>query len=201
MTTQDSSDRPGLRLLLEMGPLVVFFVSNAKLGIFAATGIFMVTVVAALAGSWFLERRLPVMPVVTAVFVLIFGGLTLWLQNDLFIKLKPTIVNAMFGTALLVGLALKRSLLKVVLGTSLELTEEGWRQLTLRWGLFFYFLAGLNEFVWRTFETDTWVTFKVFGVMPISIVFFLLQMPLINRHAIAEEAEATPTPGSDRPVE
>jgi len=179
-----------------MGPLVVFFVSNAKLGIFPATGIFMVAVLAALAGSWFLERRLPVMPVVTAVFVLVFGGLTLWLQDELFIKLKPTIVNVMFGTALLVGLALGRSFLKVVLDSSLAMTEQGWRQLTLRWALFFYFLAVLNEVVWRNFETDTWVTFKVFGVMPLSIVFFLVQMPLINRHALTEE----PAP-SDGPVE
>jgi intracellular septation protein len=134
--------------------------------------------------SWLLTRHIPVMPLVTTVAVLIFGGLTFYFDNELFLKLKPTIVNAIFGTVLLGGLFFNKPLLPIVLDTVLQLTETGWRILTLRWGLFFYLLAGLNELVWRTQSTDFWVTFKVFGTMPITIVFALAQMPLILKYEI-----------------
>jgi len=179
---------PSLKLVLEMGPLVLFFLSNYKFGLYTATGVLMASVVIALAVSWLMTRHVPVMPLVTAVAVVIFGSLTLILQDDLFIKLKPTIVNTIFGTILLVALAFGRPLLPVVLDSVLQLTEEGWKKLTLRWGLFFYVLAALNEIVWRTQTTDFWVTFKAFGTMPITIVFALAQVPLILRHELKGEA-------------
>ncbi len=181
---------PLVKLIVEAGPLVVFFVANAKFGIFIATGAFMVAITASLAVAWVLERRLPVLPLVTAAFVLVFGGLTLYLQDELFIKLKPTIVNALFATILLGGLAFGRSLLQPVFGPVFKLTDTGWRQLTLRWALFFVVLALLNEFVWRNFSTDAWVSFKVFGIMPLTILFSVVQLPLINRHTVQEAPAA-----------
>lgn len=177
---------PLLKLALELGPLVVFFIANARAGIFVATGIFIAAVLAALAVSYWLTRHLPVMPVVSAVVVTIFGGLTLLFQDELFIKLKPTIVNTLFGLALFGGLLFGKSLLGYVFDSVFQLDAEGWRKLTIRWGLFFFVLAGLNEVVWRFFSTDTWVSFKVFGVMPLTIVFALAQLPLMQRHALPE---------------
>lgn len=181
---------PGLKLALEMGPLVLFFLANAKFGIFIATGVLMAGVVAALAVSWFMTRHVPIMPLVTAVAVLFFGALTFIFQDEIFIKMKPTIVNAIFGSALLIGLAMGKPLLPIVLDSMMRLTEVGWRILTLRWGIFFFLLAGLNELVWRTQTTDFWVSFKVFGTMPITIVFALAQIPLIMKHEIKEEGGA-----------
>ena len=178
---------PGLKLALELGPLVLFFLANAKFGIFIATGVLMVGVVAALAVSWFMTRHVPIMPLVTAVAVLFFGALTFIFQDEIFIKMKPTIVNAIFGSALLIGLAMGKPLLPIVLDSMMRLTEVGWRILTLRWGIFFFLLAGLNELVWRTQTTDFWVNFKVFGTMPITIVFALSQIPLMMKYEIKDE--------------
>ncbi len=180
-----------LKLLIEMGPLVVFFVMNSRTDIFTATAAFMVAIVIALPASWFLMKRLPTMPLVTAVFVLVFGGLTLYLNDEIFIKLKPTIVNVMFGAILLGGLAFGRSFLKIVFADVFRLTEEGWRHLTFRWGLFFFLLAVLNEIVWRNFSTDDWVNFKVFGIAPLTMVFGMMQMGLLTRF------EAKPGDGKD----
>lgn len=189
-----------LRLAVEAGPLLVFFVVNgrgglpelhalfgiagthAQQGIFDATAAFMVATLAALGTGYMAERRLPLLPLVSGFFVLVFGGLTLALADELFIKLKPTIVNGLFATALLGGLAFGRPLLKPLLGAAFELDDAGWRILTLRWGLFFIVLAGLNEVVWRLFETETWIAFKLFGVLPLTIVFALAQTPLLLRH-------------------
>ena len=176
----------GLKLVLEMGPLVVFFLTNAKFGIFPATAALMASMVVTLALSWILTRHIPVMPLVTAGAVLIFRALTLVFQDELFIKMKPTIVNSLFGIVLLGGLAMNKPLLPIVLDSVLKLTETGWRILTLRWGLFFFLLAGLNELVWRTQSTDFWITFKVFGTMPITIAFALAQIPLILKHEIKD---------------
>jgi len=181
---------PGLKLAIEAGPLVVFFVGNAKFGIFAATAAFMVAITASLVASWILERRLPPMALFTAVFVLVFGGLTLVLADELFIKLKPTIVNSLFATMLAGGLAMRKLLLKVALGSSFRLEDEGWRRLTVRWIGFFAFLAVLNEVVWRNFSTDTWVSFKVFGIMPLTIVFSATLLPLIRQYQLPDEDEA-----------
>jgi len=179
---------PILKLAFDLGPLVLFFFANSRYGIFAATAAFMVAVVAALAASYVLTRQLPIMPVVTAIIVLVFGGLTLILHNDLFIKIKPTILYALFGAVLIGGLFFGKSLLGVVFDSLFHLTEEGWRKLTLRWAIFFFALAVLNEIVWRTVSTDTWVDFKVFGVVPLTFAFGALQFPLLKKYA-AEPAE------------
>ena len=182
---------PGLKLVLELGPLVAFFITNWKFGIFPATAVLMVCVIVTLAISWVMTRHLPIMPVVTAVAVVFFGALTFLFHDELFIKLKPTIVNSIFGAVLLGGLAMGKPLLPVVLDSVLRLDEEGWRKLTLRWGVFFFVLAALNEIVWRTQTTDFWVSFKAFGVMPITIAFALLQTPLLLRHEVKDD-EQTP---------
>ena len=183
------------KLVLELGPLGVFFAVNAVFGkshgLYPATAALMVATLVALAVSWKIMHRLPIMPVVSGVVVLVFGTLTLVLQDELFIKLKPTIVNSLFGTVLIGGLAFGRSLLGVVFDSVFDLDAEGWRKLTLRWGLFFFVLAGLNEIVWRGFSTDTWVTFKVFGIMPLTFLFALSQVPLSQRHSVEAEGEAS----------
>ena len=195
---------PFLKMVLELGPLVVFFFANsrgewlaaqfpflAELGgpIFIATGLFMAATALALIVSWLLTRTLPMMPLISGVVVFVFGALTLWLQNDTFIKMKPTIVNTLFGAILLGGLLFGKSLLGYVFHAAFKLTDEGWRKLTLRWGLFFILLAVMNEVVWRNFSTDFWVAFKVWGTMPITILFTLSQMPLIMRHSIEQPEE------------
>jgi intracellular septation protein len=176
-----------LKLLVEVGPLAVFFLTNAKAGIYWGTGTFMVATVISLVVSRVLFGRIPVMPLVSGVCVMVFGGLTLWLQDDHFIKIKPTIVNALFAAALFAGLLAGQSLLRIVFGEVFRLTEEGWRKLTLRWACFFVCLAVLNEIVWRTVSTDTWVTFKVFAVMPLTMAFALAQIGLLRHHELPSE--------------
>jgi intracellular septation protein len=175
---------PILKLVLDIGPLILFFAANARFGIFAATAGFMVAVLIALAVSYALTRHIEVMPIVTAIIVLIFGGLTLVLHDELFIKLKPTIIYLLFGGTLLGGLALGKPLLGMVFDQMFHLTDEGWRKLTWRWVLFFFALAVLNEIVWRTQTTDFWVSFKLFGVVPLTFLFGALQMPLINKYSV-----------------
>jgi len=184
-----SGPSPLARLAIELGPLLVFFVLNSRKDLYWATGGFMVAILLSLAASWRLERRLPVMPVFTAAFVLVFGGLTLALRDETFIKVKPTIVNGLFALILGVGLLRGRALLSVVFGDALELTEAGWRTLTARWAVFFVLLAALNEVVWRTCETDTWVAFKTFGIAPLTLVFMIAQAPLLQRHQLASPAK------------
>jgi intracellular septation protein len=179
---------PLLKLALDLGPLVLFFFANARYGIFVATATFMVAVLAALAVSYLLTRSLPIMPVVTAIVVLVFGGLTLFLHNDVFIKIKPTIIYALFGAVLLGGLFFGKSFLGVVFDSLFHLTDEGWRKLTLRWAIFFFVLAVLNEIVWRNTSTNVWVDFKVFGFLPLTFVFGALQYPLLKKYAV-EPAE------------
>ena len=194
---------PVLKLVLELGPLMVFFFANtrgewlakkfpalAELGgpIFIATGLFMAATAIALLASWILMRTLPIMPLVSGIVVFVFGALTLYLQDDEFIKMKPTIVNTLFGVILLGGLAFGKSLLGYVFDSAFHLDAAGWKKLTLRWGLFFLFLAVLNEVVWRNFSTDFWVAFKVWATMPITILFTISQMPLIMRHSLDDHA-------------
>ncbi|RWF34546.1 MAG: septation protein A, partial [Mesorhizobium sp.] len=157
--------------------------------IFVATGLFMAATAIALMASWLLTRTLPIMPLVSGVVVFVFGALTLYLQDDIFIKMKPTIVNTLFGGVLLGGLFFGKSLLGYVFDSAFSLDTEGWRKLTFRWGLFFLFLAIVNEVVWRNFSTDAWVTFKVWGIMPITLLFTFSQMPLIMRHSLEEKAK------------
>jgi intracellular septation protein len=183
---------PLLKLVLDLGPLIVFFAANARFGIFVATAIFMVAILAALAVGYALIRHLPIMPLVTAVIVLVFGGLTLILHDELFIKLKPTIIYVLFGSILLGGLAFNKLLLGVVFDSMFHLTAEGWRKLTVRWVIFFFALAVLNEIVWRTQSTDFWVSFKLFGVVPLTFLFGALQYPLLTKYAASEQAAPDP---------
>jgi len=179
---------PFLKLAFDLGPLLLFLFTNSRYGIFVATATFMVAVLAALAASYVLTRSLPIIPVVTAVIVVVFGGLTLVLHNDLFIKLKPTILYALFGAMLLGGLYFGKSFLGIVFDSLFHLTEEGWRKLTWRWALFFFALAVLNEIVWRNTSTNVWVDFKVFGFLPLTFIFGALQYPLLKKYAV-EPAE------------
>jgi intracellular septation protein len=184
MEKTDNTLPTWVRILVEWGPLITFFIANAKGGIFWGTGIFMAATAIALAVSWTFTGKLALVPLIGAVFVVVFGGLTLWLQNETFIKVKVTLVNLLFGTILLSGLAFRKQFLKLVLGEALKMDDEGWRILTLRWGLFFFALALLNEIIWRTVSTDVWVNFKVFGILPITLLFALSQAPLMSRHLI-----------------
>lgn len=190
---------PVLKLALELGPLIVFFFANSKgawlatkipalasIGgpLFIATLLFMVATAIALIVSYILTKTLPIMPLVSGAVVLVFGSLTLYLQDETFIKMKPTIVNSLFGIILLGGLYFGKSLLGYVFGSAFKLDAEGWKKLTLRWGLFFLALAVMNEVVWRNVSTDNWVAFKVWGTMPITLLFTMSQMPLIMKHSV-----------------
>ena len=156
--------------------------SGERAGIFVATAVFMAAIVVALAISYALTRRVPVMAVVSAFVVVVFGGLTLFLQDELFIKLKPTIIYVLFAAVLFVGLIFNKPFLAIVFDQMFHLTDEGWRKLTVRWATFFLVLAVLNEIVWRTQSTDTWVAFKVFGVLPLTFVFAALQYPVLVKY-------------------
>ncbi|MDA8870361.1 septation protein A [Rhizobiaceae bacterium] len=194
---------PGLKLALELGPVAAFVLAYnfgerlvPMLGltgiwekpIFLATGVIMVATIISILASWMLTRSLPAMPLVTLVVVTIFGGLTLYLQDDAFIKLKPTIINTLFGIVLLGGLAFGKSFLKMVMDSAMQLDDEGWNKLTFRWGLFFLVLAVVNEIVWRNFSESFWVGFKLWGMSGLTFLFVLTQTPLILKHEIKDDA-------------
>ena len=176
-----------LKLLIEMGPLVAFFAGNWFGGIFFGTGVFMVATIISLTVSWGLTRKIAMVPLVSAVFVALFGALTLWLQSDLFIKVKVTMINALFGAVLLGGVAFGKSYLKLIMGEAMKLSDSAWRTLSIRWGVFFFAMAGLNEIVWRNFSTDQWVNFKVFGLLPLTLVFAVANAPYMTKHMIGDE--------------
>jgi intracellular septation protein len=177
------------KLAIELGPLLVFFAANAAAGIYAATASFMAVTLVALAVAWWRYHKLPMMLLVSAAVVFVFGTLTLYLRDDTFIKLKPTIVYLAFAAFLAGGLLLKKPVLELLLGSVFNLTEPGWRKLTARWALFFIAMAALNELVWRNVSTDTWVSFKAFGFLPLTFLFALSQMPLMHRYSDAEAAK------------
>ncbi|HVP84851.1 MAG TPA: septation protein A [Rhizomicrobium sp.] len=184
-----ASQKQFRRLALDLGPLVVFFAAFKFANIYVATGLFMAAVLVSLAVGYWFERKISPMPAFTAVLVLVFGGLTLYLHNDVFIKVKLTILYTFFGVILLGGLAVNRLFIKYVFGQAFELTEEGWRKLTLRWGLFAFAIAIINEIVWRHFSTDVWVNFKVWGIYPLFFLFALAQTPLILKHEIEQKKD------------
>jgi len=181
---------PIVKFALELGPLALFFIVYGRLGIFAATGVLMASVFITLGVSYAMLRRFPIMPLVTAVIVLIFGSLTLILHDETLIKIKPTALYLLFGAALFVGLWLKKPLLKILFDGAIHVTEEGWRKLTWRWAFFFIGLAVLNEIVWRTQTTDLWVKFKTFGFLPLTLLFAIAQAPLIMKYETKEEDTA-----------
>ena len=171
-----------LKLAIELGPLLVFFGTNAAAGIYAGTAAFMAATLVSLLAAWFSYHKLPIMPIVSGVIVLVFGGLTLYLRDETFIKLKPTIVYTMFAALLVAGLLWKKPMLELLFGPVFTLTEEGWRKLTIRWALFFAVMAVVNELVWRNVSTDAWVSFKAFGFLPLTFLFAIAQVPLMQRH-------------------
>ena len=173
---------PLFQFVTELGPLIVFFAVNAKFHLFVATGAFMVAIVAAMIASYVVTRHVPLMSLVTGVIVLVFGTLTLVLHDETFIKVKPTIIYGLFAATLGGGLLFGRSFIALLFDQMFNLTPHGWRMLTFRWALFFAGMAVLNEVIWRTQSTDFWVTFKAFGVIPITMGFAVLQMPLIKRY-------------------
>jgi len=185
---KDSEQSVAGKLLIELGPLLIFFGVNAAYGIFAGTAAFMVATIIALGLAWWLYRKVPVMPVVSAVLVLAFGGLTLYLHDETFIKLKPTIVYTMFAILLIGGLVVRKPVLAFLFGPVFNLTDEGWRKLTIRWVVFFLAMAVLNEFVWRNFSTDHWVSFKAFGFLPITFLFAMSQVPLMQRFGVEDNS-------------
>ena len=202
--TVEEKQHPLLKFALEIGPLLVFFFGNLRgewlaetfpalsaVGgpLLIATALFMVATVVSLIVSKIVFKHLPIMPFVSGVVVMVFGTLSIWLQDETFIKMKPTIVNALFGVVLLGGLLFGKALLGYVFNAAFNLDELGWKKLTVRWGIFFLFLAVLNELVWRNFSAEAWVNFKVWGTMPITLAFTFSQMPLIMRHSLDEKLQ------------
>ena len=174
------------KLLIDIGPLAVFFIFYTRSGLQASILPFMVATVIAVLFSYILEKKIPIMPTVGAGIVLLFGGLTIYFDNDVFFKMKPTIINLLFAVILYVGILLNKPLLKYLLGAALKLEDAGWKILTQRWIGFFIALAVLNEIVWRTQSDDVWVNFKVFGILPITFIFTMTQFPLIKKYQIED---------------
>jgi intracellular septation protein len=174
------------KLLIDIGPLAVFFIFYTRSGLQASILPFMVATVIAVLFSYILEKKIPIMPTVGAAIVLLFGGLTIYFDNDVFFKMKPTIINVLFAVILYGGILINKPLLKYLLGAALKLEEAGWKILTQRWIGFFIALAVLNEIVWRTQSTDIWVNFKVFGILPITFIFTMTQFPLIKKYQIED---------------
>lgn len=180
----EAEQPPAGKLLLELGPLAIFFFVNSQYGIFTGTAAFMIATVIALTASRYFFGRIPLMPLISGVFILIFGALTIVLNDELFIKIKPTIVNSIFASALFGGLIFGQPLLRYLFGEVFRLTDRGWFILTFRWACFFVVLAILNEVVWRNFSNDFWIGFKLFGVMPLTLVFAVAQVGVLKRYEL-----------------
>lgn len=173
-----------MSLAIDLGPLLLFFAAYWFLGIFWATGVLMAATVVSMVLSRILLGRISASLIVTTVLVVGFGALTFWFNDPSFIKMKPTIINLLFAIVLLGGLAAGRNFLQSILGHALSLTDEGWRKLTIRWVGFFIVMAILNEVVWRNFSEATWASFKVFGILPLTMVFFISQLGFIQKHQL-----------------
>ncbi|HEY7552547.1 MAG TPA: septation protein A [Hyphomicrobiaceae bacterium] len=184
---------PFAKLLIDFGPLVAFFLTyyfverlQPEAGIYWATGVLMAATLTALAASRLLLGRFSLPPLITAALVVVFGGLTIWLKDPRFVMMKPTMINLIFAGVLAFGLVTRRPLLKLVMGEALKLTDEGWQKLTVRWFVFFLALALLNEAVWRNFSQPTWVTFKAWGILPLTFLFAVAQVGLIKRYEVRD---------------
>ena len=180
--TAEETQRQLFKLLLELGPLLIYLAVNSQAGLYWGTGCFMVATITSLIASWTLHGRIPVMPLMSGILVMVFGGLTLWLHEESFIKIKPTVLNALFAGILFSGLAMGRSWLKYLFADAFKLTEAGWRTLTFRWACFFVVLALLNELVWRNSSTEFWLSFKLFGILPLTVIFAVSQISLLKKH-------------------
>ena len=174
------------KLLIDIGPLAVFFVFYLRSDLKSAIIPLMIATIIAVLFSYIMEKKIPIMPTVGAFIILIFGGLTIYFDNEVFFKMKPTIINLLFALILYGGIIVKKPLLKFLLGAAIKLEDEGWKILTQRWISFFIALAILNEIVWRTQSTDIWVNFKVFGILPITFIFTMTQFPLIKKYQIED---------------
>ena len=174
------------KLIIDIGPLAVFFIFYSRSDLKSAIIPFMIATLIAVLFSYIMEKKIPIMPTVGAFIILIFGGLTIYFDNEVFFKMKPTIINLLFAIILYGGVIVKKPLLKFLLGAAIKLEDEGWKILTQRWISFFIALAILNEIVWRTQSTDIWVNFKVFGILPITFIFTMTQFPLIKRYQIED---------------
>lgn len=183
-----------MRLFLDFFPLAAFFIAFKLGGLMVATAALMVCSLISLAITYLKDRKIALNPLISGIVITIFGGLTLALHDDAFIKMKPTLVNLLFAAILIGGLAMKKPLLKPLLDSALQLSDRGWKLLSLRWALFFIFLAGLNECIWRNFPLDFWVNFKVFGMLPLTLIFMACQYPLILRHH--QDPESTEAKGN-----
>jgi intracellular septation protein len=190
-TQKDGMDpRQFWKIAIDLGPLLIFFGAYVAGGIYWATGALMVSMVVALIAAWLVLGRISPTLLATTVLVEVFGAMTLWLHDPRFIKMKPTIINLVFAGVLLGGLAMGKPLLRTLLGEALRLTEAGWRILTVRWALFFFALAILNEIVWRNFSDGVWASFKVFGILSLTMVFFAMQWGLVRRHMLETPEES-----------
>ena len=176
-----------LKFITDFGPLLIFFIIYYKSGNNLSTAIppLIISTLIAVAIMYFVEKKIPYVPLIGAIVISLFGGLTLYFNNPIFIYMKPTIVNLIFAAILLISnLHFNKNYLKLFLQTAFQLNEEGWKKLNFRWAYFFIFLAILNEIVWRTQPETTWVNFKVWGMLPITIIFTAMQLPLINRYKL-----------------
>ncbi len=173
-----------MKFLLEILPLAAFFIAYQKTDLMLATLVLMVATAISVGVLYLKEKKIPFNPLISAVLVGVFGGLTLIFEDPIFIKMKPTIINLLFAVILIVGTLLKKPPLKYLMQMAIQMTEEGWRILSLRWAGLFIFLAGLNEYIWRNYPEEFWVNFKVFGMLPLTLIFLLCQMPLIKRHIL-----------------
>lgn len=181
--------KQGTKLLIEMGPLVAFFVANWLGGPYWATGAVMVATLASLTVSWVLTRKLALMPLITAAFVAVFGALTFWFHDETFIQVKVTLINAMFGAALLIGVMFGRSYMKLIMESAVTMPDEAWRTLSLRWSSFFFAMALLNEVLRQVLDWDQWVTFKAFGLIGLTLIFAFANAPFMAKHMIQDEAK------------
>ena len=178
-----------VKFVTDFGPLMVFFFFyyNSDKNLQVAIPPFIIATLIALLIVWLLEKKIPMVPLIGGILITLFGGLTIYFDNPIFIYIKPTIINILFGFTLLFGKYFtEESILKKILGKSLSLSNEGWNLLNKRWTIFFFSLAVLNELVWRTQSEEFWVNFKVWGMLPITFIFTTFQISLINKYKINE---------------